>query len=148
MDEIWSLLLLHLHHLQIKMYCDSMVSCTVPTSAVLVSASAVLVSLLLCNISSLSAAVLCRKLQFSVCVLIVDNPALFALLMQLFRFAVSVSFSVVVLVTVLRSVVVCGFYRSLSFCSLLSPLVFYRSVAIDSLYLSLSPSLLSLSSLL
>ena len=111
--EIWSLLLLHLHHLQIKMYCDSVVSCTIPTSAVLVSASAVLVSasavlvsLLLCNISSLSAAILCCKLQFSLCVLIVNNPALFALLMQLFRFVVSVSFSVVVLVAVLRSVVV------------------------------------------
>ena len=88
--------------------------CLVLVSA---SASAVLVSLLLCNISSLSAAILCKHAFLSLCLLL-DN--------------LSSHCSIV-----FRSVAVCGFYRSLSFC-VLAPLAACRSFAIDSFYHSLS----------
>ena len=53
--------------------------------------------------------------------------------MQLFHFAVSVleSFSVVVLVAVLRSVVACGFYRSVSLSLLLlAPLLSFTAMVL------------------
>ena len=113
--EIWSLLLLHLHHLQIK--CTT--TAWYPALFLLPQSLFLLLLSLFLSFSVISLLFQQRSFvandsSLCVCVLIVNNLALFALLMQLFRFAVSVSFSVVVLVVVLHSVVVCGFHRSLA----------------------------------